>query len=181
MLPLLKERVVEVVGEEGKQAIEEIEGLVDESLQDDPSSPPTVQVFYEINRLLPAPYRWSIVLHMSFGDGYVIMNEENLFDLLSDIPSFQKTVRGVAGVGPKILKKATRTAFIKNPSKGRMLEEVFLLPPEMLVKSRYVLDDSPRRYVRTSSFKTNGLILSRLWIRCCNKWYHRCDGSSGGT
>ncbi|TPX45259.1 hypothetical protein SeLEV6574_g03965 [Synchytrium endobioticum] len=83
--------------------------------------------------------------------------------------SFQKTVREVAGVGPKTSKWATRTAFMKNPSKGRLLEEVFLLPPEMLAKSRYVLDDSPRRYVRTSSFKTNGLVLSLLWIDTTGK------------
>ncbi|TPX49454.1 hypothetical protein SeLEV6574_g01449 [Synchytrium endobioticum] len=50
MLPLLKERVVEVVGEEGKQAIEEIEAWVDESLENDPPSPlPPVQVFYKVN------------------------------------------------------------------------------------------------------------------------------------
>ncbi|TPX41151.1 hypothetical protein SeLEV6574_g06229 [Synchytrium endobioticum] len=58
---------------------------------------------------------------------------------------------------------------MKNPSKGRLLDEVFLLPPEMLAKSRYVLDDSPRRYVRTSSFKTNGLVLSLLWIDTTSK------------
>ncbi|TPX45388.1 hypothetical protein SeLEV6574_g03897 [Synchytrium endobioticum] len=70
MLPRLKERVVEVIGEEGKQAIEEIEAWVNESLENHPSSsPPPVQVFYKINRLLPAPYRWSIVPHTSFGDG----------------------------------------------------------------------------------------------------------------
>ncbi|TPX43070.1 hypothetical protein SeLEV6574_g05259 [Synchytrium endobioticum] len=90
MLPLLKERVVEVVGEEGKQAIEEIEAWVDESLEDDPSSPPPpVQVLYKINRLLPGPYRWSIVPHTSFGDGYVTMSEECLFDLLFDIPRYR--------------------------------------------------------------------------------------------
>ncbi|TPX41137.1 hypothetical protein SeLEV6574_g06242 [Synchytrium endobioticum] len=87
MLPLLKERVVEVVGEEGKQAIEEIEAWVDAFLEDDSSSPPPpVQVFYRINRLLPGPYRWSTVPHTSFGDGYVTMSEECLFDLLIDIP-----------------------------------------------------------------------------------------------
>ncbi|TPX45719.1 hypothetical protein SeLEV6574_g03716 [Synchytrium endobioticum] len=166
MLPLLKERVVEVVGEEGKQAIEEIEAWVDASLEDDSSCPPPpVQVFYKINRLLPAPYRWSIVPHTSFGDGYVTMSEECLFDLLFDIPSFQKTVREVAGVDAK----ATRAAFMKNSTKGRLLDEVFLLPPEMLAKSRYVLDDSPRRYVRTPSFKTNGLVLSLLWIDTTSK------------
>ncbi|TPX37365.1 hypothetical protein SeLEV6574_g07905 [Synchytrium endobioticum] len=62
-----------------------------------------------------------------------------------------------------------RAAFMKNPSKGRLLEEVFLLPPEMLAKNRYVLDDSPRRYVRTPSFKTNGLVLSLLWIDTTSK------------
>ncbi|TPX37814.1 hypothetical protein SeMB42_g06868 [Synchytrium endobioticum] len=150
MLPLLKARVVEVVGEEGKQAIEEIEAWVDASLEDDSSSPPPpVQVFYKVNRLLPGPYRWSIVPHTSFGDGYVTMSEECLFDLLFDIPSFQKTVREVAGVGLDVRKMVARAAFMKNPSKGRLLEEVFLLPPEMLAKSKYVLDDSPRRYVRT--------------------------------
>ncbi|TPX42176.1 hypothetical protein SeLEV6574_g05718 [Synchytrium endobioticum] len=170
MLPLLKERVVEVVGEEGKQAIEEIEAWVDASLEDDSSSPPpSVQVFYKINRLLPGPYRWSIVPHTSFGDGYVTMSEECLFDLLFDIPSFQKTVREVAGVGLKATKMATRAACMKNPSKGRLLDEVFLLPPEMLAKSRYVLDDSPRRYVRTPSFKANGLVLSLLWIGTTSK------------
>ncbi|TPX43683.1 hypothetical protein SeMB42_g04642 [Synchytrium endobioticum] len=170
MLPLLKERVVEAVGEEGKQAIGEIEAWVDASLEDDSSSPPPqVQVFYKVNRLLPGPYRWSIVPHTSFGDGYVTMSEECLFDLLFDIPSFQKTVREVAGVGPKALKIATRVAFMKNPSKGRLLDEVFLLPPEMLAKSRYVLDDSPRRYVRTPNFKTNGLVLSLLWIDTTSK------------
>ncbi|TPX35607.1 hypothetical protein SeLEV6574_g08171 [Synchytrium endobioticum] len=102
-------------------------------------------------------------------DGYVTMSEECLFDLLFDIPSFQKTVREVAGVGPKALKIATRVAFMKNPSKGRLLDEVFLLPPEMLAKSKYVLDDSPRRYVRTPSFKTNGLVLSLLWIDTTSK------------
>ncbi|TPX40548.1 hypothetical protein SeMB42_g05956 [Synchytrium endobioticum] len=87
-----------------------LEAWVDVSLEDDSSSPPPpVQVFYKINRLLPAPYRWSIVPHTSFGDGYVTMSEECLFDLLFDIPSFQKTVREVAGVGPKIGKTATRT------------------------------------------------------------------------
>ncbi|TPX46537.1 hypothetical protein SeLEV6574_g03182 [Synchytrium endobioticum] len=116
MLPLLKERVVEVVGEEGKQAIEKIEAWVDASLDDDSSSPPPpVQVFYKINRLLPGPYCWSIVPHTSFGDGYVTMSEECLFDLLFDIPSFQKTVREVAGVGLKATKMATRAAFMKNP------------------------------------------------------------------
>ncbi|TPX34430.1 hypothetical protein SeMB42_g07322 [Synchytrium endobioticum] len=60
------------------------------------------------------------------------MSEECLFDLLFDIPSFQKTVREVARVDAK----ATRAAFMKNPSKGRLLDEVFLLPPEMLAKSR---------------------------------------------
>ncbi|TPX51458.1 hypothetical protein SeLEV6574_g00237 [Synchytrium endobioticum] len=79
--------------------------------------------------------------------------------------SFQKTVREVAGVDAK----ATRAAFMKNPSKGRLLDEVFLLPPEMLAKSRYVLDDSPRRYVRTSSFKTNGQVLCLLWIDTSSK------------
>ncbi|TPX52033.1 hypothetical protein SeMB42_g01678 [Synchytrium endobioticum] len=167
---MLKERVVEVVGEEGKQAIKEIETWVDVSLEDDSSSPPPpVQVFYKVNRLLPGPYRWSIVPHTSFGDEYVTMSEECLFDLLFDIPSFQKTVREVAGVGPKTLKMVARTAFMKNPSKGRLLDEVFLLPPEMLAKSRYVLDDSPRRYVRTPSFKTNGLVLSLLWIDTTSK------------
>ncbi|TPX42971.1 hypothetical protein SeMB42_g04916 [Synchytrium endobioticum] len=97
------------------------------------------------------------------------MSEECLFDLLFDIPSFQKTVREVAGVGPKTLKMVARTAFMKNPFKGRLLDEVFLLPPEMLAKSRYVLDDSPRRYVRTPSFKTNGLVLSLLWIDITSK------------
>ncbi|TPX46945.1 hypothetical protein SeLEV6574_g02926 [Synchytrium endobioticum] len=135
MLPLLKARVVEVVGEEGKQAIEEIEAWVDASLEDDSSSPPPpVQVFYKVNRLLPGPYRWSIVPHTSFGDGYVTMSEECLFDLLFDIPSFQKTVREVAGVGLDVRKMVARAAFMKNPSKGRLLEEVFLLPPEMLAK-----------------------------------------------
>ncbi|TPX46392.1 hypothetical protein SeLEV6574_g03246 [Synchytrium endobioticum] len=153
MPPLLKERVVEVVGEEGKQAIEEIEAWVDESLEDDPPSPPPpVQVFYKINRLLPGPYRWSIVSHTSFGNGYVTMSEEYLFDLLFDIP-----------------KEVARAAFMKNPSKGRLLEEVFLLPPEMLAKSRYVMDDSPRRYVRTPCFKTKGLVLSLLWIDTTSK------------
>ncbi|TPX47913.1 hypothetical protein SeLEV6574_g02381 [Synchytrium endobioticum] len=89
--------------------------------------------------------------------------------LIDGIRSFQKTVREMAGVGPKATKMATRAAFMKNPSKGRMLDEVFLLPPEMLAKSRYVLDDSPRRYVRTPSFKTNGLVLSLLWIDTTNK------------
>ncbi|TPX38441.1 hypothetical protein SeMB42_g06739 [Synchytrium endobioticum] len=120
-------------------------------------------------KLLPGPYRWSIAPHTSFGDGYVTMSKKCLFDLLFDIPSFQKTVREMAGVGPKATKMATRAAFMKNPSKGRMLDEVFLLPPEMLAKSRYVLDDSPRRYVRTPSFKTNGLVLSLLWIDTTNK------------
>ncbi|TPX41677.1 hypothetical protein SeMB42_g05472 [Synchytrium endobioticum] len=64
---------------------------------------------------------------------------------------------------------ATRAAFMKNPSKGRLLEEVCLLPPEMLVKSRYVLDNSPRRYVGTPSFNTNGLVLSLLWIDTTSK------------
>ncbi|TPX44783.1 hypothetical protein SeLEV6574_g04302 [Synchytrium endobioticum] len=93
------------------------------------------------------------------------MSEECLFDLLFDIPSFQKTVREVARVDAK----ATRAAFMKNPSKGRLLDEVFLLPPEMLAKSRCVLDDSPRRYVRTPSFKTNGLVLCLLWIDTSSK------------
>ncbi|TPX42230.1 hypothetical protein SeLEV6574_g05698 [Synchytrium endobioticum] len=120
---------------------------VDESLENDPPSPPQpVQVFYKVNRLLPGPYHWSIVPHTSFGDGYVTMSEEWLFDLLFDIPSFQKIVREVAGVGAKATKMATRAAIMKNPSKGRLLDKVFLLPPEMLAKSRYVLDDSPRRY-----------------------------------
>ncbi|TPX44035.1 hypothetical protein SeMB42_g04459 [Synchytrium endobioticum] len=102
MLPLLKQRVVEVVGEEGRLAIEYIKGWVDECLQNDPPNPPPpVQVFYEINRLLPGPYRCSRVPHTSFGDGYVTMSEECLFDLLFDISSFQKTVREVAGVGLK--------------------------------------------------------------------------------
>ncbi|TPX47747.1 hypothetical protein SeLEV6574_g02483 [Synchytrium endobioticum] len=134
MLPLLKERVVEVVGEEGKQAVEGIEAWVDESLEDDPPNPPPpVQVFYKINR------------------------------------SFQITVREVAGVGLNARKMVIRAALMKNPSKGRLLDEVFLLPPEMLAKSRYVLDDSPRRYVRTSSFKTNGLVLALLWIDTTSK------------
>ncbi|TPX37868.1 hypothetical protein SeMB42_g06832 [Synchytrium endobioticum] len=84
MLPLLKERIVEVVGEERRLTIEYIEGWVDKSLEDDPPSPPPpVQVFYKINRLLPGHYRWSIVPHASFGDGYVTMSEECLFDLYS--------------------------------------------------------------------------------------------------
>ncbi|TPX41216.1 hypothetical protein SeLEV6574_g06205 [Synchytrium endobioticum] len=58
---------------------------------------------------------------------------------------------------------------MKNPSKGRLLDEVFLLPPEMLAKSRNGLDDSPRRYVRTSNFKTNGLVLYMLWIDTTSK------------
>ncbi|TPX48287.1 oxoglutarate dehydrogenase (succinyl-transferring) [Synchytrium endobioticum] len=83
MLSLLKEHVVEVVGEEGEQAVAEIEAWVDEFSEDDlPNPPPPVQVFYEVYRLLPAPYRWSIVPHTSFGDGYVTMSEECLFDLL---------------------------------------------------------------------------------------------------
>ncbi|TPX46936.1 hypothetical protein SeLEV6574_g02954 [Synchytrium endobioticum] len=152
MLPLLKERVVEMVGEEGKQATEEIEAWVDASLEDDSSSPPPpVQVFYKVNKLLPGFYRWSIVPHTSFGDGYVTMSEECLFDLLFDIPvsatpGLFKRLREVAGVGPKATKMATRAAFMKNPLKGRLLVEMFLLLPEMLAKSRYVLDDSPRRY-----------------------------------
>ncbi|TPX41060.1 hypothetical protein SeLEV6574_g06273 [Synchytrium endobioticum] len=97
------------------------------------------------------------------------MSEESLFDLLFDIPSFQKTVRDVAGVGPEIGKIATRVAFMKNSTKGRLLDEMFLLPPEMLAKSRYVQDVSPRRYVRTPSFKTNGLDLSLLWIDTTSK------------
>ncbi|TPX40827.1 glycogen phosphorylase [Synchytrium endobioticum] len=68
-----------------------------------------------------------------------------------NIRSFQKTVREVAGVVAKATKMATRAAIMKNPSKGRLLDEVFLLPPEMLAKSRYVLDDSPRRYIDTTS------------------------------
>ncbi|TPX52781.1 hypothetical protein SeMB42_g01164 [Synchytrium endobioticum] len=124
MLPLLKERVVEVVGEEGKQAIKEMEAWVDEFLEDDRSSPPPVQVFYKINRLLPGPYRWSIVPYTSFGDG-----------------SFQDTVREVAGVDAK----ASRAALMKNLTKA-------------------VCWTSPRRYVRTPSFQTNGLVFSLLWI-----------------
>ncbi|TPX45928.1 hypothetical protein SeLEV6574_g03542 [Synchytrium endobioticum] len=115
---------------------------------------------YESN--IPVP-------HTSFGDGYVTMSEECLFDLLFDIPSFQKTVREVASVGLDVRKMVTRAAFMKDPSKGRLLEEVFLLPPEMLAKSRYVLDDSPRRYVRTPTFQTNGLVLSLLWIDTTSK------------
>ncbi|TPX54188.1 hypothetical protein SeMB42_g00397 [Synchytrium endobioticum] len=49
---------------------------------------------------------------------------------------------------------------MKNPSKSRQLDEVFLLPLKMLAKSRYVLDNCQRRYVRTPSFKINGLVLS---------------------
>ncbi|TPX50126.1 hypothetical protein SeLEV6574_g01084 [Synchytrium endobioticum] len=113
MLPLLKERVVEVVGEEGKQAIEEIEAWVDESLEDDPPSP-------------PPPVQ---VPHTSFGDGYVTMSEECLFDLLFDIPSFQKTLREVVGLKAK--KMATRAAFMKNPSKGRLLDEVNMVDESM--------------------------------------------------
>ncbi|TPX50329.1 hypothetical protein SeLEV6574_g00958 [Synchytrium endobioticum] len=113
MLPLLKERVVEVVGEEGKQAIEEIEAWVDESLENDPPSPPPpVQVFYRINRLLPSPYRWSVVPHTSFGDGYVTMSEECLFDLLLDIPSFQNPSRGY-------LEHDERPVYLKPPSKDK--------------------------------------------------------------
>ncbi|TPX39115.1 hypothetical protein SeMB42_g06459 [Synchytrium endobioticum] len=58
---------------------------------------------------------------------------------------------------------------MKNPSKGRLLDEDFLLPPEMLAKSKYVLDNSQRCYVRTSSFNTNGLVLSMLWIDTTSK------------
>ncbi|TPX48901.1 hypothetical protein SeLEV6574_g01785 [Synchytrium endobioticum] len=134
-----EQRVVEVVGEEGRLAIEYIKGWVDECLQNDPPNPPPpVQVFYEINRLLPGPYRCSRVPHTSFGDGYVTMSEECLFDLLFDISSFQKTVREVAGVGLKAGKVATRVDLMKNPSKWRLLEKVFLLPPKMLAKSRFV-------------------------------------------
>ncbi|TPX48813.1 hypothetical protein SeLEV6574_g01828 [Synchytrium endobioticum] len=97
------------------------------------------------------------------------MSEEYLLDLLFDILSLQKTVREVAGVGAKATKMVTRAAFMKNPSKGRLLDEVFLLPPKMLAKDRFVLDDRPRHYVRTSSFKTNGLVLSMLWIDTTSK------------
>ncbi|TPX38396.1 hypothetical protein SeLEV6574_g07806 [Synchytrium endobioticum] len=103
-------------------------------------------------------------LNMNAENGLKILNI-----LIKKVVSFQKTVREVAGVGPKALNIATRAAFMKNPSKGRLLDEVFLLPPEMLAKSRYVLDDSPRRYVRTPSFKTNGLVLSLLWIDTTSK------------
>ncbi|TPX42485.1 hypothetical protein SeLEV6574_g05576 [Synchytrium endobioticum] len=70
MLPLLKERVVEVVGEAGRLVIGNIEAWVDVPPEDDPPNPPPpVQVFYEINRLLPSPYRRSIVPHTS-RDGF---------------------------------------------------------------------------------------------------------------
>ncbi|TPX39901.1 hypothetical protein SeLEV6574_g06932 [Synchytrium endobioticum] len=35
---------------------------------------------------------------------------------------------------------------MKNPSAGRRLDEMFLLPPEMLAKSRYVLNNSTAAY-----------------------------------
>ncbi|TPX48128.1 hypothetical protein SeMB42_g03124 [Synchytrium endobioticum] len=79
--------------------------------------------------------------------------------------SFQKIVLKVAGVGLN----ARRAAFMKSPSKGRLPDEVFLFLPAMLAKSRHVLDNSQRRYVRTSSFKTNGLVLSLLWIDTTSK------------
>ncbi|TPX52393.1 hypothetical protein SeMB42_g01463 [Synchytrium endobioticum] len=108
MLPLLKERVVEVVGEAGRLVIGNIEAWVDVPPEDDPPNPPPpVQVFYEINRLLPSPYRRSIVPHTS-RDGYVTMSEE-------------------------------------------------------------CLDNSQGLYVRTSSFETNGLVLSMLWIDTTSK------------
>ncbi|TPX46777.1 hypothetical protein SeLEV6574_g03061 [Synchytrium endobioticum] len=120
MVPLLKERVVEVVGEERKLAIEEIEAWVDESLENDPPSPPPpVQV---ATRPLPLVHCSAHVFWRRICD-----------------------------------------------DERRVLDEVFLLPPEMLAKSRYVLDDSPRRYVRTPSFKTNGLVLSLLWIDTTSK------------
>ncbi|TPX47996.1 hypothetical protein SeMB42_g03151 [Synchytrium endobioticum] len=77
---------------------------------------------------------------------------------------FQKIVREVAGVGPNATKKAPMAGFMKVPSKDRLLDEVFLLPPEMPAKSRYVLDNNQRRYISTPSFKTNGLVSSLLWI-----------------
>ncbi|TPX51508.1 hypothetical protein SeLEV6574_g00242 [Synchytrium endobioticum] len=53
-----------------------------------------------------------------------------------------------------------------NFDEGKVLD-----PPDRSgdAKSRYVLDDSPRRYVRTPSFKTNGLVLSLLWIDTTSK------------
>ncbi|TPX53642.1 hypothetical protein SeMB42_g00637 [Synchytrium endobioticum] len=140
MLPLPKGGLMEVVGEDGMLAMQ-YRRLA-------PANPlPPVQVFYKVNRLQPAAYRLSIIPHTSFGDGHVTMSEKCLFYLLFGITSFQKIVREVAGVGPKATKKATRVAFRKNPSKGRLLDAVLLLPPEMLAKSRYVLDNSQRRYV----------------------------------
>ncbi|TPX41846.1 hypothetical protein SeMB42_g05380 [Synchytrium endobioticum] len=66
-------------------------------------------------------------------------------DLLFDITScssFQKIVQEVAGVGDKAGKTATRVAFMKVPSKCGLLDGVFLLPSQMLDKSRSVLVNS---------------------------------------
>ncbi|TPX42781.1 hypothetical protein SeMB42_g04997 [Synchytrium endobioticum] len=122
---------------------------------------------YTFSYLLPSIHTFS---YRVFDERRLIITSNKcLFDLLFDIPSFQKIVREVAGVGLNATKMVIRAALMKNPSKGRLLDEVFLLPPEMLAKSKYVLDNSQRRYVRTSSFKTNGLVLSLLWIDTTGK------------
>ncbi|TPX49216.1 hypothetical protein SeMB42_g01335 [Synchytrium endobioticum] len=107
---------------------------------------------------LPTLYRWSIVPHTPFGNGYVTMSEECPFDLHFDTPRCQSRC-------DKDVDKCGREESLKR----RLLDEVFLLPREMLAKSRYVLDNSQRRYFRTSSFKTNSLVLSLLWIDTTNK------------
>jgi hypothetical protein len=65
MLPLLKDRVVEVVGEDVKTTIKDLEKQL--------AGTAPAYLFYKINQLLPLPYRWSVVPHTSFGDGYISM------------------------------------------------------------------------------------------------------------
>ncbi|TPX49581.1 hypothetical protein SeLEV6574_g01380 [Synchytrium endobioticum] len=105
---------------------------------------PPVQVFYNINS-----HQYRFILEFA----------KALFNIYPQAPD--RSIVPHTSFGDRYM-----TMF---SSKGRLLDEVFRLPPEILAKSRYVLDDSPRRYVRTPSFMTNGLVLSLLWIDTTSK------------
>ncbi|TPX44624.1 hypothetical protein SeLEV6574_g04393 [Synchytrium endobioticum] len=133
---LLKERIVQVMGDVGKEGCEEIETWRNVLIAQN-RGPPSILVFHRLNALLPKPYQWKMVPHTWYGDSFCHFSEEALYDLLYDIPSFKKLVHGLAGMSQDKNKIESRKAFIKIKEKGLLLHHLFKIDRRFLRKSHF--------------------------------------------
>ncbi|TPX30851.1 hypothetical protein SeLEV6574_g08578 [Synchytrium endobioticum] len=141
---LLKEHIVQVMGDVGKEGCEEIETWRDVLIAQNKGPPPIV-VFHRLNALLPKPYQWKMVPHTWYGDSFCHFSEEALYDLLYDIPSLKKLVHDLDGMSQDKNKIETRKAFMKIKEKGLLLHHLFKIDRRFLRKSHFVSETSDTR------------------------------------